>query len=213
MNGNRIRGVVVAALVALIVSALGAGGIAQATGLLDGKTIKNHTVGFSKLTPAAVKLLRGGKSKAGAAAGVDGFDGIDGQNGSPGTAGPMGTPGAAGARGLPGGTGDPGAPGAPGDPGAPGAPGAGLVPSRVAGAPSPALPATAGGSVTSVATCAAGQHVLGGGYNIATWQVGVTVTESDPSADGVTPATWTVKLVNGAALANTSVVTAFAVCA
>lgn len=198
MNGNLIprMGVI---LVALLVSVAGAGTFAQATGLVDGKAIKNHSVGFSKLTKGAVKELRGGS-------GVDGFDGIDGRPGLDGQNGGSGLPGA------PGDLGQRGLPGLPGTPGSPGTT-ANFTPARVAGTPSPALPATAGGSVISVASCPAGQHVLGGGYNIETWQQGVSVTESAPSASAIDPATWTVTLVNEAALANTSVVTAYAVCA
>lgn len=195
MNGNLIPriGVIPVLVVALLVSVAGAGSIAQATGLVDGKTIRNHSIGFGKLTKGAVKQLRG-------SSGIDGFDGIDGRPGLDGQNGGAGLPGDLGQRGL------------PGLPGAPGA-AANLSPARVSGAPSPALPATAGSSVTSVATCPAGQRVFGGGYSTDTWQVGVTVTQSAPSATGVDPATWTVALVNGTALANTSVVTAFAVCA
>lgn len=201
MIGNLIprMGIV---LVALLVSVVGAGSFAQATGLVDGKAIKNHSVGFNKLTKGAVKQLRGGS-------GVDGFDGIDGRPGLDGQNGGSGQPGA------PGDLGQRGLPGLPGSAGAPGAPGAAanISPTRVAGAPSPALPATAGGSVISVATCPTGQHVLGGGYSTDTWQQGVTVTESAPSATAIDPATWTAVLVNETALANTSVVTAYAVCA
>lgn len=94
---------------ALVVALTGLGGAAYASGLINGASIKNHTISAAKLTPAAVKQLKGA-------------------TGAPGAAGPQGPQGIAGTSGGVGGSGAPGAPGAPGSPGTSGPAGAGVTP-------------------------------------------------------------------------------------
>jgi hypothetical protein len=97
------------ASVALIAS-MGVG--ADAAGLINGNSIKNHTIGLAKLKPATVKALKG---KAG-------------PKGPVGDKGPQGNPGINGLSGGVGGSGAPGAPGAAGSPGTTGPAGAGVTP-------------------------------------------------------------------------------------
>lgn len=108
-------------LLALFVALTGIGGAAYAAGLVNGTTIKNHTIGTNKLTVGAVKALKGATGPKGAA----GPAGAAGLNGAPGPAGPIGPAGPPGASG---GSGTPGAPGAPGTAGAVGPAGAGVTP-------------------------------------------------------------------------------------
>lgn len=75
----------VVAMVALAV-ALSGTAVAASTGLIMGTQIKDHTVSASKLTPNAVRFLRG-------QAGTTGPQGVQG------TAGPAGAPGANGVNG------------------------------------------------------------------------------------------------------------------
>jgi hypothetical protein len=109
--------------------------------VIDGSSIKDHTVGIAKLTPGARDLLegsdgqdgarglkgttgpRGAKGDAGAAGsagatGVTGADGVTGAAGSAGATGAKGEAGAAGSTGARGAPGDAGTPGTAGDSGA-----------------------------------------------------------------------------------------------
>lgn len=104
-------------VLALFVALTGIGGAAYASGLINGASIKNHTIGVNKLTAGAVKSLKSGGAK--------GVVGSQGAQGDRGPAGPAGPPGPAG---VAGGSGSPGAPGASGTAGAAGPAGAGVTP-------------------------------------------------------------------------------------
>ena len=67
---------------ALVVALTAGGAYAASTTVLNGNTIKNHTIGLAKLTPKAVKQLQGQRGPRG----LDGFDGVDGTDGVDGMA-------------------------------------------------------------------------------------------------------------------------------
>lgn len=93
---------------ALLVALTGIGGAAYAAGVINGNTIKNHTVGLVKLKPATVKALKGNTGARGA-------------QGVAGPAGPAGSNGVGGANGLNGAS-------SVGQPGQTGPAGAGVTP-------------------------------------------------------------------------------------
>lgn len=89
---------------ALIVSLTGIGGAAYASGVINGASIRNHTIGLVKLKPATIKALKGARGPAGPAgaagpAGSNGVGGAPGSNGINGVSsvGPQGQTGPAGA--------------------------------------------------------------------------------------------------------------------
>lgn len=89
---------------ALAISLTGIGGAAYAAGLINGNTIKAHTIGVQKLTLGAQKTLKGARGPAGPAgpAGSNGLNGNGGANGANGvngvtSVGPQGQTGPAGA--------------------------------------------------------------------------------------------------------------------
>jgi hypothetical protein len=75
----------VIATVALFV-AMGGGAAAYASGLINGASIKNHSIAAKKLTKKAVKQLKGNRGPAGPA----GAAGAPGAPGAPGATGPQG---------------------------------------------------------------------------------------------------------------------------
>jgi hypothetical protein len=89
MNTARIP--MIFSALALVISLTGAG--AYAASQVNGGTIMNHTIGVAKLTPKAVKQLKGNTGDRG----LRGYDGISGSDGTPGITG------AAGVAGQPGG--------------------------------------------------------------------------------------------------------------
>jgi hypothetical protein len=72
---------------ALVVS-LTAGG-AYASGVIDGHVIADGSIAVSKLTPNAIRTLKGQRGPRG----FRGQDGVEGIDGSPGQSGPQGAPG------------------------------------------------------------------------------------------------------------------------
>lgn len=131
---------------ALVVS-LTAGGAYASTIIVDGSLIKNHTIGVAKLTPQAVKQLKGAKGSRG----FRGADGIDGQNGT-GFAGPAGAAGA---------------PGAPG----------GFNPAKVQYLQGPTTTIFPGQTLAIVANCPAGSIAISGGYFSGVMDVGAEVAQ------------------------------------
>lgn len=79
-----MRNVVVAAVVAALVSS---GGAYAASGLISGKQIRNHSIAASKLTPSAIRHLHGLRGATGAT-GATGAQGPIGPQGAPGGFGP-----------------------------------------------------------------------------------------------------------------------------
>ena len=84
------------ALLALFV-ALG-GGAALASGMISGKSIKNHSIPLKKLQKRAINQLRGHRGPPGAP-GADGMEGAPGPTGDDGPPGPPGSDGPTGAVG------------------------------------------------------------------------------------------------------------------
>lgn len=76
-------------------AALG-GGVAAASGLITGKSIRNHSIPEGKLTRKAIKNLRGHKGPAG----PQGPQGSAGATGAQGSTGPQGATGATGPAGV-----------------------------------------------------------------------------------------------------------------
>jgi hypothetical protein len=87
-----------ATVIATLALFVALGGAAEASGLIPGSRIKNHSIATKKLTKSAIKSLRGRRGQRGPA-------------GPAGATGPAGAAGRAGASGL---AGPPGAPGSPG---------------------------------------------------------------------------------------------------
>ena len=85
-------------VLALVVALGSLGGGAYAAGLIDGKTIKKGTIQVSKLTPGAVKALKGSTGPAGPQ-GLQGPQGPIGPSGAAGSNG-VGNPGIAGPAGA-----------------------------------------------------------------------------------------------------------------
>ena len=85
------RAALLMSALALIIS-LTMGGAYASTIIVDGGLIKNHTIGIGKLTPLAVKQLKGIPGKRGFR-GDRGQDGIDGSDGAMGLTGAVGAAG------------------------------------------------------------------------------------------------------------------------
>jgi hypothetical protein len=77
----KVRLPLIFSTLALVISLTGAG--AYAASQVSGTTIMNHTIGIGKLTPLAVKQLKGHNGQNG----TDGLDGSDGYNGANGVNG------------------------------------------------------------------------------------------------------------------------------
>lgn len=116
MKFSRTRAVVAGAAVLAVI-----GGSAQASGMITGRDIKDHSVKKVDLSYGVIKKLNsagtpGPEGPAGPAGqdGADGQDGIDGKDGAPGPQGPAGKDGQNGQDGA---TGPQGPKGDKGDPG------------------------------------------------------------------------------------------------
>lgn len=121
-------------ITAVIIAAVIAGTAGAASLLIDGHTLKNHSVPVTKLTASAVHSLKGQR-------------GPQGPEGAPGAQGPQGAQGAQGAQGVQ---------GVPGPPGLSGyVDGSGGSGSNAQVAP--------GAQGTAVNLCPAGTQPLGGG--------------------------------------------------
>jgi hypothetical protein len=116
--------------------------------------------------------------------GTPGPQGAPGALGAPGAPGVQGAPGLLGAPGVQGLKGDPGTIGPKGDQGVPGVPGLNVV-YRVAAT---IITTTIGSYATSIASCNAGDKVLGGGH--VTGASHIYVGRSYPDTDS----TWTVSI-------------------
>lgn len=132
-------------VLALAISLTGVGGV-YAAGLVNGTTIMNHTIGVGKLTPQAVKQLKGHD-------GFNGVDGIPGVQGVPGPAGAAGVAGAVGATGVAG----------------------GFNPAKVTYVQGPTVTLLPGQIGSAIATCAVGSKAIGGGFFSSVAHVGGSV--------------------------------------
>lgn len=126
------------AIVAAVVAALVASGATYAaTGAINGRQIRNHSIAAKKLTRGAIRHLHG-------------------RRGPRGPAGPAGATGATGARGATGATGATGPQGP-----------AGVIDlaklSRIDSGPATVATGTTG---TATANCPSGDRVVGGGFTI-----------------------------------------------
>jgi hypothetical protein len=166
-------------ITAVIIAAVIAGSAGAASLLIDGHTLKNHSVPVTKLTASAVRSLQGQR-------GPRGPQGIQGAQGAQGPQGAQGAQGAQGVQGVP------GPPGLSGYVGGIG--GAGSTVSVASGTQ---------GSAANL--CPAGTQVLGGGYFVET--VGASALRTVTAAFIIDDATgapgFSVTMANSGATAET----------
>jgi hypothetical protein len=163
-------------ITAVVIAAVIAGSAGAASLLIDGHTLKNHSVPVTKLTASAVRSLHGQRGQRGPR-GLQGPQGAQGPQGPQGAHGVQGVPGPPGLSGYVGGIG-----------------GAGSTVSVAAGTQ---------GSATNL--CPAGTQVLGGGYFVETVGASAlrTVTAAFIIDDATGAPGFSVTMANGGATAET----------
>jgi hypothetical protein len=162
------------ALIAALVSALVASGSAvAATTLIDGHSIKNHTIPATKLTDAAVASLQGD-------AGPRGHRGATGDTGATGPAGATGATGAQGTQ---------------GPQGPPGHDGTSITFSLAKG---PSVDVLPGDEQTSLALCPDGSYPIAGNFFQTSGPPGYLVGIAWDTSDGTTLDGYDVVMANPA---------------
>jgi hypothetical protein len=182
-----------AMIVACVALVVALGGVSYAAGVLPAnsvgaKQIKARAVNLQEISPAARSALQGQK----------------GDTGAPGDKGDPGAPGAIGPKGD---KGDLGAPGAIGPKGDPGTANAAMRQESIS------VPAGAAFSVKVLCAPDGSVRATGGGFEVPSGNLGVTVLKSRPVTVAGSNATagWTATYHNGTAQAQQ--VNTFAICA